>query len=149
MEGEGRVKSVTMRANISCDCKSVWEIVTDNVNYAWRSDLSKIEVLGETRFDEYTKNGFITHFCITVKEPCREYRFDMENQNMCGRWKGIFEDCGGTTRITFTEEVQAKNPVMNLFLKGYLKKQQAAYMADLQKAVAEKARIRSMDKSSL
>ncbi len=134
-----KMKSVTMCADISCDCKLVWEIVTDNVNYAWRSDLSKIEVLDETRFDEYTKNGFVTHFCITAKEPCREYRFDMENQNMRGRWKGIFEDCGGMTRITFTEEVQAKNPVMNLFLKGYLKKQQAAYMRDLQKAVAEKA----------
>lgn len=131
------MKSSTVTAQFPCDCKTVWDIVTDNKNYEWRSDLSKIEMIDENRFDEYTKTGFVTHFQITAKEPYREYRFDIENQNMSGRWSGMFESRDGGTQITFTEEVQVKNPIMNLFVKGYLKKQQARYIADLQKAIAK------------
>ena len=56
---------------------------------------------------------------------------------MSGHWSGIFESCDGGTQITFTEEVQVRNPIMNLFVKGYLKKQQARYIADLRKAIAK------------
>ena len=75
------MKRSTVTAQFPCDCKTVWDIVTDNKNYEWRSDLSKIEMIDENRFDEYTKTGFVTHFQITAKEPYRKYRFDMENQN--------------------------------------------------------------------
>lgn len=135
--GEYPVKRSTVTAQFPCDCKSVWDIVTDNKNFEWRSDLSKIEMIDENRFDEYTKTGFVTHFQITAKEPYREYRFDMENQNMSGHWSGIFESRNDGTQITFTEEVQVKIPIMNLFVKGYLKKQQAKYIADLREAIAK------------
>ncbi len=129
------MKRVTVTAQFPCDCKVLWDIVTDNKSYEWRSDLSKIEMIDENRFDEYTKDGFVTHFRITAKEPYREYRFDMENQNMRGCWSGIFESCDRGTQITFTEEVLVKNPLMNLFVKGYLKKQQTKYISDLRAAV--------------
>ena len=36
----------------------VWEFVFDIENYAaWRSDLSKTEVISDTQFVEYTKDG--------------------------------------------------------------------------------------------
>lgn len=129
------MKRITVTAEIPCDIETVWDIVTDNCNYAWRSDISKIEVIDEKRFDEYTKDGFVTHFSITEKEPYRIYRFDMENRNMSGRWTGIFERCENGTQITFTEEVRVKNPIMNLFVSGYLKKQQNTYIGDLKKAL--------------
>lgn len=135
--GEYPVNRSTVTAQFPCDCKTVWDIVTDNKNYEWRSDLSKIEMIDENRFDEYTKTGFVTHFQITAKEPYREYRFDIENQNMSGRWSGMFESRDGGTQITFTEEVRVKNPIMNLFVKGYLRKQQAKYIADLREAIAK------------
>jgi len=128
------VKSSTVTAQFSCDCKTAWDIVTDNENFEWRSDLSKIEIIDKSWFDEYTRDGFVTHFRITAKEP---YRFDMENQNMRGHWSGIFESCDGGTQITFTEEVQVRKRIMNLFVKGYLKRQQARYIADLRKALAK------------
>ena len=131
------MKRSTVTAQFLCDNKTVWNIITDNQNYSWRNDLSKVEVIDESHFDEYTKDGFVTHFHITSKEPCREYRFAMENSNMKGNWTGIFESCDGGTKITFTEEVQEKNPIINLFVKSYLKKQQAAYIADLRKAVSQ------------
>lgn len=129
------MKRRTVTAEIPCDVGTVWAIVTDNRNYAWRSDLSKIEIIDETHFDEYTTDGFVTHFSITEKEPYQVYRFDMDNKNINGHWTGIFVSCKSGTQITFTEEIQVKNPIMNLFISGYLKKQQSKYIEDLTKAV--------------
>lgn len=131
------MKQSTVTAWFPCDSKTVWDIATDNKNYGWRSDLSKIEIIDENQFDEYTKDGFITHFRITVKEPYQEYRFTMKNQNMNGHWRGIFENQNNGTQITFTEEVQVKNPIRNLFVKRYLKMQQIKYIADLKAAIAK------------
>ncbi len=128
------MKSVTMTATFASDIKKVWDVVTDNAHYQWRSDLSKIEVSEDGRsFTEYTRDGFPTHFQITVKEPCKRYEFTMDNKNISGHWTGVFEKDGSGTRIIFTEEVSAKNPIMNLFVTGYLKKQQKQYVEDLKK----------------
>lgn len=37
-----------------CDKNKLWDIITDNSNYKWRTDLSKIEIIDETHFIEYT-----------------------------------------------------------------------------------------------
>lgn len=70
--------------------ENVWNIVTDNTAYAWRSDIAKIEVSDD-----------------------------------------------GNSFTEFTEEVEVANPIMKLFVKAYLKKQQATYIADLKKALGE------------
>lgn len=57
---------------------------------------------------------------------------------MRGHWIGIFSKDGSGTKIEFTEEVEMTNPIMNLFVKSYLKKQQATYVADLKKVLGEK-----------
>lgn len=41
-----------IKATFSCDLKKVWNIETSLENYSWRSDLSKIEVLSESKFVE-------------------------------------------------------------------------------------------------
>ncbi|MCU0079763.1 SRPBCC family protein [Extibacter muris] len=136
------MKQSTITAQFPCDIKTVWDIVVDNENYRWRSDLSKIVIIDENRFDEYTTSGFITHFRITAKEPYKEYRFAMENENMSGNWSGIFERHDGGTQITFTEEVQVKKAIMNLFVKGYLKKQQTKYIDNLKAAIEQQTNKR-------
>ncbi len=124
-----------MKAILPADIQRVWNIVTSLESYAWRSDLSKIEVVDETHFVEYTKEGYPTAFTVTVSEPCKRWEFDMENSNMCGRWTGLFTPLGAQTEVDFTEEVTAKKPLMRPFVKLYLKKQQAQYLADLKKAL--------------
>ncbi len=129
-----KMKSATMTATFTGDIKSVWDVVTDNALYQWRSDLSKIEVSEDgSSFTEYTRDGFPTYFQITVKEPYKRYEFTMDNKNMSGHWTGVFEENGSGTKIIFTEEVSVKNPIMNLFVTGYLKKQQKQYVEDLEK----------------
>lgn len=126
-----------IKAVIQGDVKKIWEIVTSPDNYSWRSDLSNIEIINENQFIEYTKDGYATTFTVTRKEACKCWEFDMENDNMKGHWIGIFTQKGGQTEIDFTEAVTAKKLFMKPFVKPYLKKQQALYIADLKKAVSD------------
>ncbi|MDD2971529.1 MAG: SRPBCC family protein [Lachnospiraceae bacterium] len=125
----------TITAAFTCDLEKVWETVTSLENYAWRSDLSRIEILNNRQFVEYTKDGYATNFTITVEEPCKRWEFDMENSNMKGHWTGIFTEENDKTVIKFTEDVTAKKLFMKPFVKSYLEKQQREYVADLRKVL--------------
>ena len=125
----------TITATFPCDVKKVWEIVTSLENYIWRSDLSKIEILNDKQFIEYTKEGYATSFTITVVESCQRWEFDMENDNIKGHWRGVFTQKDGQTEIEFTEDVAAKKFFMKPFVKAYLKKQQSQYISDLKRAL--------------
>ena len=124
-----------IKATFKCDVQKVWNVVTSLENYSWRSDLSRIEVISETQFVEYTKDGYSTMFTITATEPFKHWEFDMENDNMKGHWTGLFPQNGGETTIDFTEDVVAKKLFMKPFVKSYLKKQQSLYVADLERAL--------------
>ena len=118
-----------------CDVQKVWSVVTSLENYSWRSDLSRVEIISETQFVEYTKEGYSTTFTITAAEPLERWEFDMENDNMKGHWTGLFSQNDGETTINFTEDVIAKKLLMKPFVKGYLKKQQSLYVNDLKEAI--------------
>ena len=127
-----------IRSNIkkqfSCDRNKLWNIITDNTNYSWRSDLSKIEIIDNTHFIEYTKNNFSTYFTITSKVKLKEYKFDLENANLKGKWIGIFTELpNGNIELDFTEEIEVNRFMMKLLAKSYLKSQQKRYMRDLEK----------------
>ena len=125
----------TIKATFPCDNKKAWKTMTSLDEYEWRSDLSKIEVLNDKQFIEYTKDGYATTFTITATEPYKRWEFDMENSNMKGHWIGVFTQKDSQTEINFTENVTAKKFYMKPFVKGYLKKQQAKYIEDLRAAL--------------
>ena len=121
-----------IKAQIFCELRQVWDLVLDIENYdAWRSDLSKTEVISDKQFIEYTKDGYPTTFTVTVVEPYRRWEFDMENSNMKGHWIGIFTAKADETEIDFTECVEAKKLLMKPFVKSYPKKQQTQFVADI------------------
>lgn len=125
-----------IKASFNSDIQKTWKTVTSLEEYAWRSDLSKIEVVNEKQFIEYTNDGYATTFTITATEPCKRWEFDMENENIKGHWIGIFTTNGEQTEIDFTEDVSAKKIFMKPFVKSYLKKQQTQYISDLKKALS-------------
>ena len=123
-----------IKALIPSELRKVWEFILDIENYdAWRSDLSKTEVVSDKQFIEYTKDGYPTTFTVTLVEPYRRWEFDMQNSNMSGHWIGVFTDKGNETEIDFTECVEAKKMLMKPFVKSYLKKQQAQFVAYIMK----------------
>lgn len=125
----------SIKAIFQSDIQRVWEVVTSLENYSWRSDLSKVEIISNNQFIEYTKVGYPTTFTITKADPYHQWEFDMENSNMKGHWTGIFTEKEGNTEIDFIEEVTAKKIIMKPFVKSYLKKQQEQYVSDLRKAL--------------
>lgn len=129
---------IVWEKQFSCDRNKLWDIITDNSNYKWRSDLSKIEIIDDTHFVEYTKNNFPTYFTITSKEKLKEYKFDLENTNLKGKWIGIFKELpNGNIKLDFTEEIEVNSFIMKLLAKSYLKSQQKRYMRDLERALNE------------
>ena len=123
-----------IKKQFSCDKNRLWDIITDNAYYAWRSDLSKIEVTDNTHFIEYTKNNFPTYFTVTSKEKLKVYKFDLKNANLKGTWSGIFQELpNGNIEIDFTEEIELNNAAMKLLAKPYLKSRQKRYIRDLER----------------
>ena len=126
-----------IKAVFPAQIQKVWDTVTALDACAWRSDLARIEAVSETRFIEYSKDGFATTFTVTASEPCKRWEFDLENENMKGHWTGVFSQRGDLTEVTFTEDITAKRLLLKPFVKPFLKKQQARYIADLRKALTE------------
>lgn len=123
-----------IKAELPSDIKKVWAVIT-SFDSSWRSDLEKIERLDEKTFTETDKSGIVTRFTITASEPYSLYEFDLENDNISGHWTGRLSIQNGMTVIDFTENIIPKKAFMKLFIKGYLKKQQAVYLRDLRKAL--------------
>lgn len=124
-----------IRGIFDCDVKTVWDIVTSLYKISWRSDLSRITLLGENQFIEYTKRGYETRFIVTGKEDYKRWEFDLENTMMTGHWRGVFVEKGGSAVVEFTENVKAKRFFLKPFLGLFLKRQQKRYMEDLKKEI--------------
>lgn len=123
-----------IKKEFNCDKNKLWDIITDNTKFTWRSDLSKIVIVDDKHFIEYDKNNFPTYFTITSKEKLKEYKFDLENNNLKGKWIGIFKELtNGNIELNFTEEIEVNCLIMKVLAKSYLKRQQKRYMRDLEK----------------
>lgn len=127
--------TVNRKEFFPCDMQKIWDVVTSLENTTWRSDISRVEVINDKQFVEYTRDGYPTTFTVTAKELYKRWEFDMENGNMKGHWTGVFLQKDEQVEIDFTEEVTVKNLIMKLLIKPYLKKQQETYIKDLKKAL--------------
>ena len=76
----------------------VWRVMTDLNDYAWRSDISRIEVFEQgKKFTEISTGGVETRFIVTDFQPVTRYAFSMENENFAGDWTGELSESGGKT----------------------------------------------------
>ena len=60
----------------------VWAVVTDLDCWQWRSDLSRLDHVGEDAFTEYDRSGFPTRFTVTERRPLSRWAFDLDNANL-------------------------------------------------------------------
>ncbi|UDN61626.1 SRPBCC family protein [Clostridioides sp. ES-W-0016-02] len=133
-----RVSEIT--AYFNADVETVWNIVTDNRDYKWRSDISKIEVFDDgSTFIEYNKDGNSTKFTVTEKTKNKLYKFNMENKFFYGNWQGEFFEENEKTKIVFIENIYVKNPIIKVlsYLFMNLKKIQIQYVKDLKRKLNE------------
>ena len=120
--------------------EDIWDTITDNENWQWRSDLQNLEIINDKKFIEYGKGGLEIHFTITKKEEHKVYGFTMNSKHFSGEWIGNFEKLpDGKTKITFTESLVYKKLLLKIFASLFinLKAIQDIYMRDLKKKLGE------------
>lgn len=127
----------SMDAAVPQSPEAVWAVVTDLDHWQWRSDLEGLERTGPDTFVEYGRGGFPTYFTVTCCQEPVKWMFDLDNANMTGKWIGEFQAVPEGTKLTFTEYLTPKKWWMKFLVKGYLRKQQARYFADLKRALGE------------
>ncbi len=127
-----------IKKEFDCDIETIWNIITNNNDYSWRSYLSKIDTIDDTHFIEYDKNNYQTYFTITSKKKPKEYKFDIENTNIKGKWTGLFKELpNGKVELDFTEEITTKSLIIKLLAKPYLKSMQKRYIKDLERKLSK------------
>lgn len=67
-----------IKATFPTTIENIWEIVTSLTNYSWRSDITKIEIINDIQFREYSKTGFATTFTVTVCKPFERWEFSVK-----------------------------------------------------------------------
>ena len=132
-------KEIILEYNV----KIIWDIIVNNSDYKWRSDIKNIEISknGNDWIEYYDDNNkFFTKFTLKDKEECTLYSFDMENKNFSGNWIGKFIKINNNeTKCIFTENIYVKKKIMNLLAKIFwnIKKIQEQYLKDLEKKLNE------------
>lgn len=130
-----------IKAVIQCDIHKVWETVLAVERYpAWRSDVTRTEVVDEKQFIEYAKDGYSTTFTVTAVEPHKRWELDAENSHVKGHWTYAFTFKGSETEMDITMGAAAKQlstrPVgKSVFEKTYLKKELERFVTDLKKSL--------------
>ena len=124
-------------AVFDASAEDVWEVVTNNGDIGWRSDIIRVECHEKT-FVEYTKQGMATKFCITQKEPCRYYALTLENQWIVGNWYGEFSKSPAGTCLKLVERVQMKQKWLSwLIFFMPLRTMRKRYVKDLRRKLMQ------------
>ena len=135
------MKKSVLKEEFRSEIEKVWNAVTDNRNYQWRSDISNVEWIDIGRsFVEKAKNGIKTEFYITNKISCKVYEMDFRNKNLKGHFCGQFERIpSGGTQLILTETIQFRSiwVAVAAGITGALKRMQKNYVTDLKRFLAE------------
>lgn len=116
---------------INCNPKEIYEIITNNEFYLWRSDLSEIKIVDDNHFIEYTNKKFPTFFTVVKKTKNKRYEVELNNNNLEGKFIIELFKSGNKTEFLIREELNISDSKKILLGKVYLKKMQKKYINDL------------------
>jgi hypothetical protein len=132
-------KDIILKHNI----KRIWDIIVNNNDYKWRTDIKKIKILenGKDWIEYYDiEEKYYTKFVLKEKEIYKLYSFEIENKNFYGNWVGKFTEINNNeTKCIFVETIFIKNRIMNILAKLFLniEKIQEKYFKDLENKLME------------
>ncbi|APY12838.1 hypothetical protein BWZ22_11340 [Seonamhaeicola sp. S2-3] len=132
-------------AIFSTSPESIFNLITDNRNWKWRSNLKEVQILesaGDNEiFKEIQKKGQAITFKVKSKIPYSRYEIEIiEANGFTGYWTGTLEETdNGGTELTFTEYATIKNPFIKVlsYLFFDLGSTIDQYLGDIAKAIGE------------
>lgn len=133
---EGQImKRIDMTIDFKSDVETVFKTVTNLLDCSWRSDLSKVEQVGDNKLIEYNRKQKETKICITDFRKNIQFDYNVENNNYRGHWSGQFaplSDGGCRMFLTFDFEPQS---MLGKFVR--VDKFEERYIEDLKKKLQE------------
>lgn len=111
-------RKLTKETVYAANAEKVYNVITDNQNWQYRTSLDNLEMLsreGENEIWRETTNGITILFKTREKRPFEYYSFDMSSQFFTGEWNvqlvPIHED---QTRFVATESLTFPNPFIRV-----------------------------------
>ena len=122
--------------------KEVFDIVTNNNDWKYRSDLKNLKIVeinnNVEEWEEISKDDNIIRFKTREKRPYSYYSFDMESKVMKGFWTAEFKELeNNNTLFIATEYIEMKNPFLRVlsYLFFDIGKYMETYQEDLGKRI--------------
>jgi len=109
----------------------IYKVITDTVNYHWRSDLSEIKVIDANHFIEYSKKNVPTFFEVIKKIKNKYYEVSINNNEIEGTAIITLRPVDDGTELIIKEELEILDNKKRILGKIYLKKRQNKYIANL------------------
>ena len=111
--------TVVKETVFSASPKQVYEIITDNSNWTYRSSVTDLKVISENKgFEEWIEtsaDGNVIHFKTKEKIPYSFYSFEMQGKLFDGNWTGEFIEAEeGKTLFIATENIIVRNPIFKV-----------------------------------
>ncbi|GGJ95757.1 SRPBCC family protein [Parabacteroides faecis] len=138
-------RTATSECYYNASPEKVYNALTNNADYGYRSDLEEIVIIEENDgievWDEIAKNGSVIRFRTAHKKPYSLYEFDIVRGNgFTGHWKGELKATStGGTHFTSTETIRMKNPFLKVLSRLFfnLEKFMHTYQNDLRVKLSE------------
>ena len=122
--------------------KIVYEIVTNNNDWKYRSDVKNLIITnnenGIETWTEIAQNGSSIHFKTIEKKCYSYYSFEMKNSIMTGNWEAEFREVDNNqTLFIATEKIKISNPVFRIisYLLFDVEKLMKIYQNDLKNKI--------------
>lgn len=129
------MKKVEMKICFKSSVEQVFGVITDMLDYSWRSDLSNVEFVDVGKYIEFNRKNHPTKIAVTECIENTQFEYDVQNENYTGHWCGQFaplDDGGCIMYLLFYFE-------SNSFLGNFLniEKFEKRYIDDLKKKLGE------------
>lgn len=138
-------RTATSECYYNASPEKVYNVLTNNTDYGYRSDLKEIVIIEEKDgvevWDEVAKNGSVIRFRTARKVPYSLYEFDIIKGNgFTGHWKAeLKETSTGGTHYISTETIRMKNPFLKVISRLFfnIEKFMQTYQNDLRVKLSE------------
>lgn len=126
---------------LSASPEKVFEVVTDVKSQpAWRTDIRTIQLIDDSTWTEFPKQGTPITFKAKRKIPHQLFEIEIiAPKTLKGYWVGTFEQVSSGTKIVFQEVIIIDNPLLRVMSSLFfdMDKTMELYLTQLENKLAQ------------